>query len=315
MFSHSFQRFRSKFNVLREQLCRKYQNAGVKSRVACENLRKALVLPTAYFRDQDKRKVVQDDLKTPEDILDFLDRMKAGGVKLEVFISGSSTASGAQDIVKSIESLLDDWLITDAKIFESENKRRKTATDPATAELSFSSPSVLLDNVDAEEFKIAKKAHYDYFPAMPCRKLHSGHHLLRMEFSQDQSETNNIVEMYFQIGPFDNWRQRALLSLAEEIMYEPLYDYIRTKHQTGYAVGIGVRNSGQILGIAVKVQSATCGPAVIFERVEAFFRKFRAAIKTMSDRKGRCTFIFPRPIQPSRIVMCRDEDGTIPNPL
>ena len=41
----------------------------------------------------------------------------------------------------------------------------------------------------------------------------------------------------------DMARRRVLLGLLEDMMYEPLYDELRTKQQLGYSVGCCLRDA------------------------------------------------------------------------
>jgi hypothetical protein len=51
-------------------------------------------------------------------------------------------------------------------------------------------------------------------------------------------------------------RQRALLDLADQLLYEPCYDTLRTKEQLGYTVSSGSRLTHGIMGFCVVVVSA-----------------------------------------------------------
>jgi Secreted/periplasmic Zn-dependent peptidases, insulinase-like len=49
----------------------------------------------------------------------------------------------------------------------------------------------------------------------------------------DPQEPNTAVEVYFQCGK-DDLMDRITVDLLVQIMYEPLYDQVRTKEQFGY---------------------------------------------------------------------------------
>lgn len=61
-----------------------------------------------------------------------------------------------------------------------------------------------------------------------------------------------------------------MTDLLEQLMYEPVYDTLRTKEQLGYTVGAGLRNTMGVLGFCVVVQSAAYGVEHCTSRVEAF---------------------------------------------
>ena len=50
--------------------------------------------------------------------------------------------------------------------------------------------------------------------------------------NKDLTDPNTAVEIYFQIGK-DNLFERVMADLLTEILYEPLFDQIRTKDQFG----------------------------------------------------------------------------------
>lgn len=58
------------------------------------------------------------------------------------------------------------------------------------------------------------------------------------------------------MGPSSDVRQRALLDLADQLIYEPCYDTLRTKEQLGYTVSSGSRLTHAVLGFCVVVVSA-----------------------------------------------------------
>jgi secreted Zn-dependent insulinase-like peptidase len=51
--------------------------------------------------------------------------------------------------------------------------------------------------------------------------------------SIDPKEPNTAVEVYFQCGK-DDINDRVVTDLLTQLMYEPLYDQLRTKEQFGY---------------------------------------------------------------------------------
>jgi secreted Zn-dependent insulinase-like peptidase len=65
-----------------------------------------------------------------------------------------------------------------------------------------------------------------------------------------------------QVGLSSDVRQRALLDLADQLLYEPCYDTLRTKEQLGYTVSSGSRLTHGVLGFCVVVVSAKYGAQV-----------------------------------------------------
>ena len=102
--------------------------------------------------------------------------------------------------------------------------------------------------------------------------------------AKDPSEPNSAVELYFQVGK-DNVVERVLTDVLSQIMYEPLYDQIRTRgtyscgiliacmdpqkpatDQFGYSVDCDSRWTCGVTGLYFGVVSATKS-AVSFGRV------------------------------------------------
>ena len=70
--------------------------------------------------------------------------------------------------------------------------------------------------------------------------------------SLDPTEPNTAVEVYFQVGK-DNIEERVLIDLLTHMMYEPLYDQIRTKDQFGYIVSCDSRWTNGVMGMHFRV--------------------------------------------------------------
>lgn len=72
------------------------------------------------------------------------------------------------------------------------------------------------------------------------RKKYPHQHVTQMPFAtnivrvpnKDLTDPNTAVEIYFQVGK-DNMFERVMADLLTEMIYEPLYDQIRTKDQFG----------------------------------------------------------------------------------
>jgi len=97
----------------------------------------------------------------------------------------------------------------------------------------------------------------------------------------DPKEPNTAVEIYIQCGK-DNIEERVLLDLLVQLMYEPLFDQLRTKEQFGYQVSCGTRWSFGIMGISFKVVTAVKSAEEVNDRIEKFLHEFREEITNMS---------------------------------
>ena len=89
----------------------------------------------------------------------------------------------------------------------------------------------------------------------PCRapeedviQLEAGSAAVWVEQGVDATQSNCALEIYFQLPGRDGFtwtedraRLKCLLDLLEDMMYESLYDELRTKQQLGYSVGCNTR--------------------------------------------------------------------------
>jgi nardilysin len=76
---------------------------------------------------------------------------------------------------------------------------------------------------------------------------------------------------------------RAALDLADQLLYEPCYDTLRTKEQLGYAVHSGGRLTHGVQGLCVVVQSGAHGAAHLDARIDAFLSSFQAKLEAMGE--------------------------------
>ncbi|KAF4047399.1 Peptidase M16 inactive domain [Phytophthora infestans] len=105
---------------------------------------------------------------------------------------------------------------------------------------------------------------------------------LLKERSENKSETNTQVELYYQIGPL-TLRSLAYADLLHQLMEEPLFDTLRTKQELGYDVSCTVRVTNGILGFGVMVQSSLFAAEYISACVDRFMIDFEEAIEMMAD--------------------------------
>uniref|UniRef100_M4C3C9 Coenzyme PQQ synthesis protein F-like C-terminal lobe domain-containing protein n=1 Tax=Hyaloperonospora arabidopsidis (strain Emoy2) TaxID=559515 RepID=M4C3C9_HYAAE len=105
---------------------------------------------------------------------------------------------------------------------------------------------------------------------------------LLKERSENKSETNTQVELYYQIGPL-TLRTLAYADLLHQLMGEPLFDTLRTKQELGYDISCTVRVTNGILGFGVMVQSSLFGAEYISTCVDQFMVDFEEAIEVMAN--------------------------------
>ena len=100
--------------------------------------------------------------------------------------------------------------------------------------------------------------------------------------AKNPTEKNAAVEVYLQVGK-DNTKDRVMVDLLTEIMYEPLYDQIRTKDQFGYSVSCDSRWTNGVIGIHFSVVSAVKTVEEIRDRIKRFLIEFRQTLAGMTD--------------------------------
>eukprot|EP00557_Chaetoceros_sp_GSL56_P013042 CAMPEP_0176481116 /NCGR_PEP_ID=MMETSP0200_2-20121128/2644_1 /TAXON_ID=947934 /ORGANISM="Chaetoceros sp., Strain GSL56" /LENGTH=1248 /DNA_ID=CAMNT_0017877291 /DNA_START=89 /DNA_END=3832 /DNA_ORIENTATION=- len=99
----------------------------------------------------------------------------------------------------------------------------------------------------------------------------------------DPQEPNTAVEVYFQCGK-DDLMDRVTVDLLVQIMYEPLYDQVRTKEQFGYQVSCGCRWTHGVIGLCFKIVTNCKSAEAASIRIEKFLVDTRANLVQMSQK-------------------------------
>mmetsp|Transcript_13710 Transcript_13710/g.34915 ORF Transcript_13710/g.34915 Transcript_13710/m.34915 type:complete len:1093 (-) Transcript_13710:73-3351(-) len=90
-----------------------------------------------------------------------------------------------------------------------------------------------------------------------CVALPAGpSHFVMQLAGKNPGDANSAIELYWQIGAWSA-KVAASVSLLEHLMYEPLFDQLRTKQQLGYTVGCSTRSTHGQLGFVIRIVSAT----------------------------------------------------------
>lgn len=84
-------------------------------------------------------------------------------------------------------------------------------------------------------------------------QLPLGTNVLRMK-SLLLDDDNSSIRNLYQVGPA-TIRKTCLLSLIESILHPKAFDYLRSKKQLGYSVGVDLENKGDVYGLCVFVSS------------------------------------------------------------
>ncbi|KAG2324039.1 hypothetical protein Bca52824_006767 [Brassica carinata] len=109
--------------------------------------------------------------------------------------------------------------------------------------------------------------------------------LVRDVTVKNKSETNSVVELYYQIEPEEaqSTRMKAMLDLFNEIIGEPLFNQLRTKEQLGYVVECGPRLTYRVQGFCFCVQSSKYGPIHLLARVDNFIEDIGALLEQLDE--------------------------------
>ena len=73
----------------------------------------------------------------------------------------------------------------------------------------------------------------------------------------------------------------ARVDLLVHLMYEPLFNRLRTNETLGYSVDCSARNTNGVMGFCISVTSATATPLYIERRATAFVQRFLRTLGRM----------------------------------
>ena len=102
----------------------------------------------------------------------------------------------------------------------------------------------------------------------------------RAVVGNNPADENCAVDLYWQFGA-DEPTLGAKANLLQHLMYEPLFDSLRTKQQLGYSVSCSARNTQGALGFLISVVSQTHTPEDIEQRVLSFVSGYVDTLKSM----------------------------------
>ncbi|XP_010496512.1 PREDICTED: nardilysin-like [Camelina sativa] len=86
------------------------------------------------------------------------------------------------------------------------------------------------------------------------------------------SNINSVMKLYFRIGREKgrSMRKRAMIHLFREVIYQVLFDKLRTEEQLGYIVSCSPHIKCGVLGFTITVVSAKYSPSHLLKRVTKF---------------------------------------------
>ncbi|KAI5101070.1 nardilysin isoform X1, partial [Silurus meridionalis] len=133
-----------------------------------------------------------------------------------------------------------------------------------------------------------ERLQFQPLPAEPPVLFHvvdlpSKHHLCKVR-SLNKGDANSEVTVYYQSG-IKNLREHALMELLVMHMEEPCFDFLRTKETLGYQVYPTCRNTSNILGFSVTVETQATKFSTDFveNKIEEFLVNFGEKMANLSD--------------------------------
>ncbi len=124
---------------------------------------------------------------------------------------------------------------------------------------------------------------FDRIPCCDVLKVRSD--VLRREIAINPLEENSCVEYYVQFDSALSARNRALLDLIDQLIYEPCYNILRTQKQLGYMVSSGTRLTNGIQGLCITIQSKTFAAHELEKNIDQFLSDFLQTMEEMSSEE------------------------------
>ncbi|BFG33742.1 hypothetical protein CerSpe_200160 [Prunus speciosa] len=113
--------------------------------------------------------------------------------------------------------------------------------------------------------------------------LPPGSNVVRDASVKNKSETNSVTELHFQIEQEVLTRMNGVIDLLIEIIWEPLFNQLRTKEQLGYIVECGPRITYRVFGFIFYVQSSEYSPVYLQERIDNFINGLEELLEGIDD--------------------------------
>ncbi|CAL8998826.1 unnamed protein product, partial [Prunus brigantina] len=113
--------------------------------------------------------------------------------------------------------------------------------------------------------------------------LPPGANLVRDASVKNKLETNSVTELHFQIEQDVLTRMNGVIDLLIAIIWEPLFNQLRTKEQLGYIVECGPRITYCVFGFIFYVQSSEYSPVYLQERIDNFINGLEELLEGIDD--------------------------------
>ncbi|GFR39667.1 hypothetical protein Agub_g138, partial [Astrephomene gubernaculifera] len=243
------------FGAVREALVRKYRNMNMEVGKHASYSRLFVLCSRALHCDDI---LTHMESLTPEDIPPFVSSLLSR-CHVEAFVHGNVTAAGARQLAAAVTGALGEGCCMGAE----ERVRDRCVVVPVVEEAGARAArqgGEKKENKEGEGGGVAEEV---------VLAEGEGGTVVRL-LAKNPEEENAALEVYYQLGPATDPRDRALLDLIDQILYEPCYDTLRTKQQLGYSVYSGTRLTSGVSGFCIQVVSARHPPEYLDRCVESF---------------------------------------------
>ena len=111
-----------------------------------------------------------------------------------------------------------------------------------------------------------------------------------IESCTDPENNNTNIQVYYPLFPQlpdKEIESPCLMDLFNDIMFEPLFDELRTKQQLGYSVGCGTRDTYGTLSWCVYIDcpNIELTPSDLLQRVFTFLKGYRKTLTDMTEEE------------------------------
>ncbi|KXZ55212.1 hypothetical protein GPECTOR_3g355 [Gonium pectorale] len=240
------------FEAVREALLRKYRNMNMEVGKHASYSRLYVLCSRAMHCDHILEAM---ETLTPQDVRPYITTLLSR-CHVEAYVAGNLTAGGAVRLAEDLAAALGPGCCMPAD----ERTRDQCVVLPAAKEL-------------AERAAAAAAA--------AAAKVADAGTVVRLR-AKNAKEENAALEVYYQLGPATDPRDRAVLDLIDQILYEPCYDTLRTKQQLGYSVYSGTRLTAGVSSFCIQVVSARHPPEHLDACVEAFLAAQGPRLRAMT---------------------------------
>ena len=112
--------------------------------------------------------------------------------------------------------------------------------------------------------------------------LAPGQQLVRAFSAQLPADPNGLVEQLYQVGP-DTCSVRSLAMLVSHIMFDKMFDRLRTSEQLGYSVNCYHTSLCGVVHYSLRIQSAKYTVGHVHKRISWFVEWFRGFLDELTE--------------------------------